>query len=99
MKMEIIVHAKEFAVEREYIDSVVAKNLNERLDSYLKKYEKDGGEGRVELTLTRAKHEKFNGKLSLWLDGKTFRSDREDFQKFDDLIDHLFIHIKDQMDK
>ena len=98
MNIEKIIHAKEFEVEKEYIAHEIDKNLTEKLDAYLRKYP-ETAEARLEITLTRWKHETFDGKISLWANGETYRSNREEFKKLSDLIDHLFTHIKEQLSK
>ncbi len=99
MNTQVIVHADEFGNERGFIDHEISKNLSGKLDAYIKKYEKPDAEGRLELTLGHTKNGEFSGKLSLSVDGKTFRAERNDYKKLDDLISHLFTHIKEQLAK
>lgn len=98
MNTEIIVRAAEFPTELEYINNEIEKALSGKLDVYIKKHIKEDDKVRVELTLTRSK-KNFSGKLEFIFPGGGFRSVREDFIKLDDLINHLFSHIKDQMAK
>ncbi len=105
MKTEIIVHAPEFVTEREFIETEIGKNMNGKLDSYLKKYTNPDAECRLEVTLTRTKKDdnhkdpEFDGKVVLSVDGNSFRSEREGFKRLDDLVSHLFTHVKEQMAK
>ena len=39
----------------------------------------------------------FDGKLILILPGTTLRASRENFSKLDDLVSHLFTHLKTQL--
>lgn len=98
MNTEIIIHAAEFPTELEYIQNEIDKALSGKLDVYIKKHIKEGDKIRVELSMTRSK-KNFSGKLEVLFPGGGFRSVREDFAKLDDLINHLFSHIKDQMAK
>jgi hypothetical protein len=96
---EVIIHASDYAIERESIDSWIESNLSGKLDSYIKKHEKPNSPVRVELTLKRESNGKSTGKLVLTVGTKTYRSDREQFDSVSDLVNHLFTHVKDQMAK
>lgn len=45
------------------------------------------------------KKDHFTGVVQLQVPGHTYRSEREDYKKLDDLINHLFDHVKEQMSK
>jgi hypothetical protein len=96
MNTEIILHIPDFSNEREFIENEVHKFLGGKLDTYLKKMLHGDEKLRVELTLTRDK-QGTTGKLIVSTLQKTLRSERENFAKLDDLIAHLFTHIKDQL--
>lgn len=98
MTTEIIVHASEFQNESEMIHHEVDKNISGKLDAYIKKTAKEWDKIRVELTLTRDK-KLISGKLGVSFPGWSYRSIRENFAKLDDLINHLFVHVKQQMGK
>jgi hypothetical protein len=98
MSHEIILHISEFLNEREFIQTEVERNLSGKLDAYLKKIAQENDKIRVELSLDRSK-KGINGKLHIILPGTTIISEREDFGKLEDLINHLFSHIKDQLAK
>lgn len=97
MNTEIILHAPEYSVERESIMIIIEKNLTGKLDAYLKKYHKSEKPIRVDLTLKRENDGQSAGKLIITLDGKSYRSERENFDNLHDLVNHLFGHIKDQL--
>ncbi len=99
MKTEIIVHAPDFAVERESIDIIIEKNLQWKIDTYIKKHTKPDSVVRLELTLKRANEKQASGKLSLLLEWKPWRSERENFDNVHDLVNHLFTHLKEQLAK
>ncbi len=98
MTNEIIIHAAEFQNEAEYIHREVESSLLGKLDAYIRRTAKAWDKIRAELTLTRDKLGT-TGKLEVSFPGHAFRSSRENYTKLDDLINHLFIHIKEQMGK
>ncbi len=53
MTPHIIFHIADFDNERDMIMEIVGRNLDKKLDSYLKKLTKNDDEIRVEATLTR----------------------------------------------
>ncbi len=95
---EIILHAVEFQNERGFIEWEINKNLRGKLDTYITKHKKEDGKIRVEVTLVRGKHG-INGKVHITISGQSFHVEREDFEKLEDLINHLFSHLKDQLAK
>jgi hypothetical protein len=98
MNTEIIVHASEFHNEAEFIRNEIAKNVSGKLDAYIKRQAKEVDVVRVEMTLDRVKLGT-TGKLEVSFPGHSYRSSRENYAKLDDLINHLFVHIKEQMAK
>lgn len=97
---EIILHASDFSEEtRKSLYEYIEKNLTGKLDSYIKKHEKPNSPVRVELNVSKAKEDKYNGKLVLSVWPKPYRSEREAFKDLKDLVMHLFTHIKEQMAK
>ena len=99
MSTEVIIHAPDYAVERESIGIIVEKNLQWKIDTYIKKHLKWDDLVRVELTLKREKDTQASGKLVIAMAGKSYRSERENFDNVHDLVNHLFTHLKDQLAK
>ncbi len=97
-EIEIILHAEEYKNETEYLRHEIEKNLTGKLDTYLKKHVKEGDKIRVEVTIEPDKKWK-SGKVEISFPGGSFRSSRENFEKMDDLIHHLFTHLKEQFAK
>jgi hypothetical protein len=97
MNTEIILHATDYPTERESIMIIIEKNLSGKLDRYIKKYHKSEQLVRVELTLKKENDNQAAGKLMITISGKTYRSERENFDNLHDLVNHLFGHIKDQL--
>lgn len=98
MTHEIILHISDLKNERSFIQDEVQKNLSGKLDAYLKKIAAPDDVIRVELTLIKSKRGT-SGKLHVSIPWHSYMSEREDFEKLEDLINHLFTHIKDQFDK
>jgi hypothetical protein len=98
MNTEIIIHASEFQNEAEFIRNEIWKNLSGKLDAYIKRQAKEWDTIRVEMTLNRVKLWT-TGKLEVSFPGDAFRSSRENYAKLDDLVNHLFSHVKEQMAK
>lgn len=97
-EIEIILHAEEYKNEEEFIRHEIEKNLTGKLDTYLKKHVHEGDKIRVEVTITPDKKWK-SGKVEVSFPGGSVRSEREHFEKMDDLIHHLFTHLKEQLAK
>lgn len=101
----IITRAIDFPQEKAMIDQEVEKNIHGKLDAYLKKYTTEESETRIETTITRdaKKNERrnttYSGKVEIHINGKLFLAKRENYEKLEDLINHLFTHIKTQMGK
>lgn len=81
--------------DHEAIDRLIDANITGKLDSYLKRY--DDKEVRLSLTLEENKKGEFDGSLRMQADADDFASSREDFRLLEDLVNHLFDHIKIQM--
>lgn len=79
------------------IDRLIETNVTGKLDSYLKRYSKEGAEIRLALNLEENKKGEFDGSLRIQADGSDFASKREDFRSLEDLVNHLFDHVKIQM--
>lgn len=80
------------------VERLIEENLSNKLDSYLKKYEtREDLEGLVELHVDKNKSGRFNSKLIVKMDKDRFRYEREDYKKMDDLINHLFKHLKEEL--
>jgi hypothetical protein len=99
MSTEVIIHAPDYSVERDSISIIIDKNLQGKIDSYIKKHNKADESVRVEITLKREKDTKASGKLVITIAGKSYRSERENFDNVHDLVNHLFTHLKDQLAK
>jgi hypothetical protein len=98
---EIILHADDTFSEatRTSLFEYINKDIEGKLDSYIKKHVKPNSPVRVELTVKHAKEKSFDGKLVLSVGNTQYRSEREGFRDLKDLVFHLFTHIKEQMAK
>lgn len=98
MKIQIKTQIWNDLVEsKDVIDRIVGENLNKKLDVYLNKFTKQDAEGILDINLEKNKKWLFDWKIQASLDWNQFRSEREDFKNLDDLINHLFDHIKLQL--
>ncbi|RKW23468.1 hypothetical protein D8B46_03380 [Candidatus Gracilibacteria bacterium] len=83
---------------KEVTERLVKQNLENKLDSYLKKFtDKQEAEGTIEVKIEKSKKDTFNGIVHANLDGKTFRYERDDYKNLDDLLNHLFDHFKEEL--
>ncbi len=85
--------------DHEAIDRLVEANLSGKLDSYLKRYDRGDTEVRLSLMLEENKKGEFDGSVRIQAGSDDFASKREDFRSLEDLINHLFDHVKEQMAK
>ena len=92
------IHLSKIEHDKEVIERLVDENIQWKLDSYLKKY-KEGTKCTLTVNVAWNKKGNFNGSIQLDADGGMFRSEREDYKKLDDLVNHLFDHIKEQLSK
>ena len=76
------------------IDRLIWENLNNKLDNYLNKFNKEDAEGEIKIDLDKNSKGLFNWKVRANLDWQLFRFEREDYKKLDDLINHLFDKFK-----
>ncbi|MFA6080527.1 MAG: hypothetical protein WC753_03565 [Candidatus Gracilibacteria bacterium] len=85
--------------DREVIHRLVGMAMG-KVDSYLKKYEnKPDAIARIEFFVKKNSDDSFHGKLHANIDGQIILFDRENFRKLDDLINHAFQHLKEQLSK
>ena len=100
MEIQIKTHVWDDLLEsRVVIDRLVKENLNNKLDNYLNKFKKDTAEWTIEISADKNTRGLFNWKVIANLDWKSFRFEREDFKKLDDLINHLFDKFKIELSK
>ena len=100
MEIQIKTHVGNDLIDsKEVIERLVWENLNNKLDHYLNKFNKKDSEGTIEISADKNKKWLFDGKVQANLDGNTYRFEREDYKKLDDLINHLFDHFKEALSK
>jgi len=87
----------ELEISKEVIERLINENLNKKLDQYLNKFDKDWAVWLLDINVDKNKKWLFNGKVQANLDGESYRAEREDYKKLDDLINHLFEHLKLQL--
>ena len=100
MELQIKIHiGNELTESKEVVERLISENLTNKLDQYLNKFDKADAEGTIEVTTEKNKKGLFDAKLQANLDGKSYRYEREDYKKLDDLINHLFDHFKESLSK
>ena len=100
MELQIKIHiGNELTDSKEVVERLVWENLNTKLDQYLNKFDKADAEGTIEITTEKNKKGLFDAKIQANLDGQSYRFEREDYKKLDDLINHLFDHFKEALSK
>ncbi|MDD2917110.1 MAG: hypothetical protein PHH70_04675 [Candidatus Gracilibacteria bacterium] len=99
MKLEKKIQLKNLEHNKEVVERLVDENLSGKLDTYLQRMDGESVEGTISLVLEENKIGRFNGTLNVTIDGKVFHYEREDFKKLDDLVNHLFDHLKEDLGK
>ena len=100
MEIQIKIHVgNDLTDSKEVIERLVWENLNNKLDHYLNKFNKNDSEGTIEISTDKNKKWLFDAKVQANLDWKSYRFEREDYKKLDDLINHLFDHFKEALSK
>lgn len=94
MDLKIQLHTNDAEHSKSVMERLVEENLEKKMKSYLKKFDKDDAEGLLDLRVDKNKKERFDGVLQANLDGESYRYEREDYKNLDDLINHLFDHFK-----
>lgn len=95
LQVKIHVNADE---DKEVVERLVAENLKNKLDNYLKKFDsKENAEWTLDLKVEKNKKDLFNAVIQANIDGESFRYSREDYKNLDDLINHLFDHFKEEL--
>lgn len=86
------------AEKQEIVKDIVQKNLDVKMDSYLKKIyaNKDTAEVRIEYKITENKQKKYEWAFNFIFDGKTFLyTNKVAFKYIEDIVNHAFKHFKE----
>jgi acetone carboxylase gamma subunit len=99
MTETVRIHEKFYNVEgykQEKIRDLVQKNLDGKMDSYLKSItKKKDAEILLDYAVEKNKRNKYEAKFRLLLDGKHyFYSPKNPFKFEEDLVNHAFDHFK-----
>ncbi|MFA5747630.1 MAG: hypothetical protein WC872_00785 [Candidatus Absconditabacterales bacterium] len=84
--------------EQQEIKDIVEKNINGKLDSYLKKIysKKENAEVRIEYNISQNKQKKYEASFLFHYDGKMFPYiNKIGFKYIPDLVNHAFKHFKE----
>lgn len=100
MNLQIKLHVgKELDGSKEVVERLVKENLENKLDHYLQQVDKKDSEGSLELKVDKNKKGLFDSSLHANFDGDIHHFSREDYKNLDDLINHLFQHLKEALSK
>ena len=100
MELQVKIHVWSDLIESKWVvERLVDENLNNKLDNYLNKFNKSDAQWIIDMNVSKNKKWLFDAKLQINLDWKSFRYEREDYKKLDDLINHLFDHFKEELSK
>lgn len=98
MNLQVNVNVSEDLKEsKEVVERIVNDNISSKLDNYLNKFKKEDSEWIIKVKIDKNKKWLFNWKVKASFDWESYISEREDFKNLDDLINHLFDHIKEQL--
>jgi len=84
--------------KQELVKGIVQKNLDVKMDSYLKKIytKKNTAEIRIEYKITETKQKKYEWTFNFSFDGKTFLyTNKVAFKYIEDIVNHAFKHFKE----
>ncbi len=95
MKLQIKLHTPEES--KEVVERLLTSNIETKLGSYLNKLDWEDVEWILDLKVDKNSRSLFDWVLQINIDGKSFRYEREDFKKLDDLVNHLFDHFKEEL--
>ena len=97
MKLQTIIHATENT--KPVVERLVNENLDKKLNTYLKQFEKEDVEWIIDFSIDENKKWLFNWVLQIKIDWKSFRYEREDYKNLYDLVNNLFDHFKEELAK
>lgn len=95
MELKTMIHSPEES--KEVVSRLVWENLDNKLNSYLQKFSWSDVEWILDLKVEKNKHDLFIWVLQINIDWKSYRYERDDYKKLDDLINHLFDHFKEEL--
>lgn len=88
--------------KQEIVKDIVQKNLEGKMDSYLKKIyaKKDTAEIRIDYKITENKKGKYEWTFNFAFDGKIFLyNNKIAFKYIEDIVNHAFKHFKEFLSK
>jgi len=97
--MELLINIRAGEESKNIVTRLVQENVENKLNSYLKKFDKESIKILIDMKTEKNKKDLFNGKLQITISGKKYIYEREDYKKLDDLVNHLFDHFKEELAK
>lgn len=100
MELQVKTHVwNNLEESKEVVDRIVNENIESKMDSYLKQFDKGDAECIIEVKVDKDKKWTYLGSLTAVLDGKDYRYEREDYENLDHMINNLFKHLKESLSK
>jgi hypothetical protein len=99
MVLQKKINLKNMENDKIVVERLVEDNLSWKLDNYLQQFKSEDIEWKLSLTIEKNKKDLFNWSFQMTVKGKRFRYKREDYKKLDDLVNHLFDHLKEDLAK
>jgi len=98
MELQVKIHVgNDLELSKEVVERIVQENIDNKMDSYLKKFDKTDAECTIEIKVDKDKKWTFNASLAANLDGQSYHYEREDYENLDHLINNLFKHLKENL--
>ncbi len=98
MELQVKIHIwNDLEIVKETIENIVQDNIENKMDSYLKMFDKDDVECTLELKVDKNKKWTYNASLAANLDNEHYHYEREDYEHLDHLINNLFKHLKESL--
>ncbi len=95
MKLQTIIHA--WDAQKPVVERLASENLEKKLNTYLKKFDREEVKWIIDVDVKENKKWLFNGILQISIDGQSFHYSREDYKNLDDLVNNLFDHFKEEL--
>jgi len=98
MELQTKIHVGHWLeLSKEVVERIVEENVTNKMDSYLKQFDKADAECTLELKVDKNKKWLYDATLIANLDREDYRYERQDYENLDHLINNLFKHLKEDL--
>ena len=98
MNLQVNVHVgNDLEQSKEVVERIVDENINQKMDSYLKKFDKPDVVCTIDVKADKMSKGTYEASLHAVLDGQEYHYSREDYENLDHLINNLFKHLKESL--